>query len=111
VRQAAERARSGEGPTFIEAKTYRWRGHYEGDPQVYRTVEEIESWKARDAIAAFRVQLLKSGLFQDGDLEELQGQVFTALNEAVAFAAAAPRPAPEDALAGVYADTHNGLVF
>jgi pyruvate dehydrogenase E1 component alpha subunit len=100
-----------QGPTFIEAKTYRWRGHYEGDPQVYRSAEDIESWKARDAIAAFRVQLLKSGLFQDGELEELQGQVFMALNEAVAFAAAAPRPAPADALAGVYADTHNGLVF
>lgn len=111
VSEAAERARAGEGPTFIEAKTYRWRGHYEGDPQVYRTTEEIESWKARDAIAAFRAQLLKSGLFGDGDLEEIQGQVFAQLNEAVAFAAAAPRPAPEDALAGVYADTHNGLVF
>ena len=111
VKEAAERARAGEGPTFIEAKTYRWRGHYEGDPQVYRTAEEIESWKKRDPIAAFRAQLLKAGLFQDGDLEEIQGQVFAQLDEAVAFAAAAPRPAPEDALAGVYADTHNGLVF
>jgi len=111
VNEAAGRARSGCGATFIEAKTYRWRGHYEGDPQVYRSPEEIETWKQRDPIAALRARLLQAGLFQDGDLEELQGQVFAQLDEAVAFAAAAPRPAPEDALAGVYADTHNGLVF
>ncbi|MEI2420336.1 thiamine pyrophosphate-dependent enzyme, partial [Arthrospira platensis SPKY2] len=76
VREAAERARAGEGPTFIKAKTYRWRGHYEGDPQVYRSVEEIESWKERDPIATFRAQVLKAGVLDDGDLEEIQGQVF-----------------------------------
>lgn len=111
VRAAAERARSGQGPTFIEAKTYRWRGHYEGDPQVYRSAEEIEAWKARDAIAAFRARVLTAGVLDDGQLEDIQEEVFTLLNEAVAFAAAAPRPAPADALAGVYADTHDGLVF
>jgi pyruvate dehydrogenase E1 component alpha subunit len=111
VSEAAERARSGCGATFIEAKTYRWRGHYEGDPQVYRPAEEIEAWKQHDPIAGFRTRLLQSGLFQDGDLEELHSQVIAQLNEAVAFAATAPKPAPEDALAGVYADTHNGQVF
>ena len=111
VSEAAERARSGCGATFIEAKTYRWRGHYEGDPQVYRPAEEIEAWKLRDPIAGFRTRLLQSGLFQDGDLDELHSQVINLLNEAVSFAAVAPKPVPEDALAGVYADTHNGLVF
>jgi TPP-dependent pyruvate/acetoin dehydrogenase alpha subunit len=52
-----------------------------------------------------------SGLFDDGDLEEIQGSVIEQLDEAVAFAASAEKPAVEDALAGVYADTHNGLVF
>jgi TPP-dependent pyruvate/acetoin dehydrogenase alpha subunit len=111
VSQAAERARSGQGPTFIEAKTYRTRGHYEGDPQIYRTQEEIESWKKRDPIEVFRIKLIQSGLIEDGDLEEIQGEVFAQLDGAVAFAAAAEKPEPEDALAGVYADTHNGLVF
>lgn len=111
VCQAAERARAGAGPTFIEAKTYRLRGHYEGDPQVYRTPQEIEEWKSKDPIATFRAYLLQSGLLDDGELEEIQGQVFAQLDEAVTFAAAAPKPAAEDALAGVYADTHNGLVF
>jgi TPP-dependent pyruvate/acetoin dehydrogenase alpha subunit len=111
TRAAAERARRGDGPTFIEAKTYRLRGHFEGDPQVYRSVEEIEAWKQRDPIPAFRQRLVQAGLFSDGDLEEIEGSVFTQLDEAVRFAASAPKPEPKDALAGVYADTHNGLVF
>ena len=108
---ARARAVAGQGPTFIEAKTYRQRGHYEGDPQVYRTAEEMESWKARDPIPAFRGRLLAAHCLDDGELEELQGAVFAALDDAVAFAKAAPVPQPEEALQGVYADTHGGLVF
>ena len=111
VKVAIERANNGEGPTFIEAKTYRHRGHYEGDPQVYRTQEEIQSWQKKDPIIGFRNKLIETGLFDDGDLEEIQGSVITQLDEAVAFAVSADKPATEDALAGVYADTHNGLVF
>lgn len=108
---AAECARSGGGPTFIEAKTYRQRGHYEGDPQVYRSPEEIETWKGRDPIPAFRRRLLQEGVFSDSDLEDLEGSVFLQLEEAVKFAAGAPKPEPKDALSGVYVDDHNGLVF
>lgn len=111
VREAAGRARAGLGPTFIEAKTYRLRGHYEGDPQVYRSGEEIEAWRALDPIPTFRAKLIRSGLLDDGALEEIEGEVFARLDDAVAFAAAAEKPAPADALAGVYADTHGGLVF
>jgi len=111
VKVAIDRANRGEGPTFIEAKTYRHRGHYEGDPQVYRTQEEIQSWQKKDPIIGFRNKLIETGLFDDGDLEEIQGSVITQLDEAVAFAVQAEKPATEDALAGVYADTHNGLVF
>jgi pyruvate dehydrogenase E1 component alpha subunit len=111
VKTAIIRANNGEGPTMIEAKTYRHRGHYEGDPQVYRTQEEIQSWQKKDPIVGFRNKLIESGLFDDGDLEEIQGSVITQLDEAVAFAVHADKPATEDALAGVYADTHNGLVF
>ncbi len=111
VRQAAERARAGGGPTFIEAKTYRQRGHYEGDPQVYRSAEEMAEWKARDPLPAFRLRLLQSDRFDEGELEEIEGQVLRALDEAVAFATEAERPDPEQALYGVYGDTHQGLVF
>jgi acetoin:2,6-dichlorophenolindophenol oxidoreductase subunit alpha len=111
VKEAVARAYAGQGPTFIEAKTYRTRGHYEGDPQVYRSQEEIQAWQQKDPIVRFRHKLIDSGLFADGDLEEIQGSVIQQLDQAVIFAAAAEKPAIEEALAGVYADTHNGLVF
>jgi pyruvate dehydrogenase E1 component alpha subunit len=108
---AAKRARAGEGPTFIEGKTYRYRGHYEGDPQVYRAQDEIEAWKARDPISVFRRRLLDAGLFEEVKLKGIEDQVTQALDEAVAFARAADKPIPEEALYGVYGDTHGGLVF
>ena len=111
VREAAVLARSGGGASFIEAKTYRLRGHYEGDPQVYRSEDEIKAWKGRDPILVFKNHLIESGILDEGDLEEIQGEVITRLDAAVAFAASASKPEPEDALAGVYNDTHGGLVF
>jgi acetoin:2,6-dichlorophenolindophenol oxidoreductase subunit alpha len=111
VVEARKRAVSGQGPTFIEAKTYRLRGHYEGDPQVYRTQEEIEAWRKRDPIPAFRKKMMQAGVFDDGELEEMLGRVLMQLDEAVSFGAAAEKPEVGDALAGVYADTHDGLVF
>jgi pyruvate dehydrogenase E1 component alpha subunit len=111
VRAAADRARAGGGPTFVEAKTYRYRGHYEGDPQVYRLEGEMEIWKARDPIPAFRQHLLDAGLFDETALEEIENGVQAQLDAAVAFAKAAPLPQPNEALQGVYGDTHAGLVF
>jgi acetoin:2,6-dichlorophenolindophenol oxidoreductase subunit alpha len=111
VTAARQRAVSGQGPTFIEAKTYRMRGHYEGDPQVYRTQDEIEAWRKRDPVAGFRKKLMGAGVFDDGELEEMLGKVLMQLDDAVSFAAAAEKPEAGDALAGVYADTHNDLVF
>jgi TPP-dependent pyruvate/acetoin dehydrogenase alpha subunit len=111
VRAAAERARAGEGPTFIEAKTYRYRGHYEGDPQIYRPPGEMEEWRARDPILAFRQRLLEAGVFDGEGLEKVEAGVQAELDQAVAFAQAAPLPQLEEALQGVYADTHADLVF
>jgi pyruvate dehydrogenase E1 component alpha subunit len=111
VKAAAERARSGEGPTFVETKTYRYRGHYEGDPQVYRLAGEWEAWQARDPIPAFRQVLLDAGILDEAALDQLEAGVQAQLDEAVAFAKAAPLPQPEEALQGVYADTHGDLVF
>ena len=111
VKEAAERARAGEGPTFVEAKTYRYRGHYEGDPQVYRLAGELEAWQARDAIPAFRQVLLDAGILDEAALDQIEAGVQAQLDEAVAFAKASPLPQPEEALQGVYADTHGDLVF
>lgn len=108
---ARERALAGEGPTLIEAKTYRHRGHYEGDPMVYRPEGELEEWQKRDPIPAFRLRLIESRIINEGEIEELMGSVQEQLDEAVDFAANAPIPVADEALQGVYADTHNGLVF
>lgn len=111
TRKAAERARAGGGPTFIEGKTYRHRGHYEGDPMVYRTREELELWKQRDPITHFRYHLLDNGLASEADLDAIAEAIKQELDEAVAFAIASPAPTPDTALAGVYGETHGGQVF
>ena len=111
VKEARERALAGEGPTLIEAKTYRYRGHYEGDPMVYRLPGELEEWQRRDPIPTFRLRLIESEIISEGEIEELMGGVQLQLDEAVKFAADAPIPLVDEALQGVYADTHDGLVF
>ncbi len=111
TKAAAERARSGGGPTLIEGKTYRQRGHYEGDPMIYRSKDEMEEWRRRDPVVAFRARLLAEASIPEADVVAVEQAVQAALDEAVAFAAASPKPAPETALAGVYGETHEGLVF
>lgn len=108
---AADRARAGGGPTLIEGKTYRQRGHYEGDPMVYRSKAEMDEWKGRDPVVAFRARLLAEAGIPAAEVIAIEQAVQAALDEAVAFAAASPRPEPEMALAGVYGETHDGLVF
>ena len=111
TRTAVERARAGQGPTFIEGKTYRFRGHYEGDPMLYRTKAEMESWRQRDPLPRFRQQLIEAGIAVAEEIEEIDAGVQATLDEAVEFAAASPQPAPESALAGVYFETYDGRVF
>ena len=110
--QAAARSRrAGGGPTLIEGKTYRQRGHYEGDPMVYRSKAEMDEWKGRDPVVAFRARLLTEAGMPEAEIVAVEQAVQAVLDEAVAFAAASPKPAPETALAGVYGETHGGLVF
>ena len=111
VSEAKQRALNGNGSTLIEAKTYRFRGHYEGDPQVYRKPGEMAEWKKRDPIPTFRKALLDSGKFSEDEILAVESSVQEQLDEAVQFAKAAPMPQPEEALAGVYGNNHNGLVF
>jgi pyruvate dehydrogenase E1 component alpha subunit len=77
--RAKERALKGEGPSIIECKTYRWRGHWTGDPEVYRTREEVEDWKEnRDPIKRFGDYLVKKKLATKKELEEIaaEGKTF-----------------------------------
>ncbi len=78
---------------------------------VYRSKEEMEAWKRRDPVTGFRVRLLTEAGLTEEQLRGLEAEIQALLDAAVAFAADSPKPRPETALAGVYGDTHGGLVF
>jgi pyruvate dehydrogenase E1 component alpha subunit len=98
TRAAVERARSGEGPTFIEAKTYRFRGHSMSDPAKYRTKEELEKAKERDPIVLYEVTLKERGWIDNAGLEQLHEEVKAEVEEAIEFAKDAPEPPLDDLL-------------
>ncbi|MBI3722696.1 pyruvate dehydrogenase (acetyl-transferring) E1 component subunit alpha [bacterium] len=102
IERAVERARRGEGPTFIECVTYRYRGHSMTDPAKYRTKEEVEEWKAKDSIPLARARLLSLGV-AEGDLAAIDLAVEKKIEEAVLFAESEPEPSWEDATRNVYA--------
>ena len=97
VTEARERARNGEGPTFIEAETYRYRGHFEGDPQPYRDDEEVDAWRERDPIETFADRLIDRGEVTEDEFEELREETEREIEEAVEFAKETPAPDPEEA--------------
>ncbi len=80
--EAVRAARAGGGPSLVEARTYRWHGHYEGDPQRYRAPEELEEWQTRDPLVLHRSRLLEAGVGVS-ELEALESSVADRLDEAV----------------------------
>jgi pyruvate dehydrogenase E1 component alpha subunit len=95
TREAVGRARAGEGPSFIEAKTYRFRGHSMSDPAKYRTKEELEKAKERDPIVVYETLLKERGWIDEAGLEEMHEKVKHEVEESIEFAEAAPEPPPE----------------
>jgi pyruvate dehydrogenase E1 component alpha subunit len=108
VRQAAEKylehVRSGNGPFFLEAVTYRFRGHSMGDPERYREKDEIEKWQQEDPIGIFRAYLIKGKHAKADQLDEIENQVDIETQEAIEFAEASPEPAAEELFTDIYAD-------
>jgi pyruvate dehydrogenase E1 component alpha subunit len=100
--QAVHRARSGGGPTLLEAKTYRYFGHYEGDAMKYRARAEEQSYRDRDPITSFRRRVLAECLLTAAECEETEMKAIAAIESAVKAAEQAPLPGPEDCLADVY---------
>jgi pyruvate dehydrogenase E1 component alpha subunit len=100
--QAIARARRGEGPTFIECRTYRLCGHSRSDPRTYRSKEEEAAWQAKDPIPNLAARLVADGLASDESLAAVEQEVTALIDEAVAFAEASPSPEPEDTLTGVF---------
>ena len=103
--EAVHRARNGEGPSFIENKTYRIRGHFEGDPQKYRSEAEVEDWKSkRDPITRFSDFLMKKRILTQNKKQRIWEEVETKLKAALAFAEASPFPSPEEAMEDLLAN-------
>jgi pyruvate dehydrogenase E1 component alpha subunit len=104
--EAIERARSGGGPTLIEARTYRFDGHSKGDREEYRTREEVEEWRAnRDPIKLLRAHMAERQWLGDTDDEAVQEQAKAEVAAAVRFADESPFPAPDAALTDVLEST------
>jgi TPP-dependent pyruvate/acetoin dehydrogenase alpha subunit len=100
--QATERARRGDGPTLIESKTYRTRGHSRSDRNRYRTKEEIEAWKARDPILRFEAEIEALGLVARADIEAIRAAVESEIAVAIEFAETSPVPLVCEVLRDVY---------
>jgi len=100
---AVERARAGGGPTLIEAKTYRWRGHSKSDRNLYRTQQEIDEWKGRDPIVRLQNRLLELELLTELEVAAIRAQAQAAIEAAVEFARSSPDPDPAGLEDEVYA--------
>jgi 2-oxoisovalerate dehydrogenase E1 component alpha subunit len=105
AREAVERARSGEGPTLIEAKTYRLTAHSsDDDDRRYREREEIEEWRLKDPIVRFEHYLFENGVLDEERKEEIAAEIKAEVDEAVEYAEAAPYAEPEEALERLFAE-------
>jgi len=102
VEKAADRARKGEGPTLLEFRTYRYKGHSMSDPAKYRTKEELEEYKAKDPIEQVRATILANKFATEEDLNKIDQRIKQEVDEAVKFAEESPYPDPEDAFKDVY---------
>jgi pyruvate dehydrogenase E1 component alpha subunit len=101
AKQAADYVRAGNGPYLLESRTYRFRAHSMADPDLYRTKEEIESWKKRDPIVLFERKLRELGLLADPDLARIESEIAAEIEDAVQFAEASPGESIEDLLKDV----------
>jgi pyruvate dehydrogenase E1 component alpha subunit len=104
TQEAIARARRGEGPTLIECKTYRWMGHSIGDPEDYRTAEEVKAWKKKDPLQRFENNLRQKRLLDDSKIKDVYRSVEEEIEAGVQFAESSPMPRPEDIQACGYAD-------
>jgi pyruvate dehydrogenase E1 component alpha subunit len=103
AQKAVERARKGEGPTLIECKTYRHKGHSRIDPAKYRPKEEVEGWLRNDPIKQLKEKLLQTSVLLEAEIQQIEKEVSAEIEEAVKFAIDSPHPVAEEALEDVYA--------
>ncbi|MDJ0632721.1 MAG: pyruvate dehydrogenase (acetyl-transferring) E1 component subunit alpha [Xenococcaceae cyanobacterium MO_188.B29] len=104
AQEAVARARAGEGPTLIEALTYRFRGHSLADPDELRSPEEKQFWGERDPITKFATYLTQQNLATKKELKEIDNKIQTKINEAVEFAESSPEPDPSELRRYIFAE-------
>jgi len=105
VSEAVSKARKGKGPTLIECRTYRWRGHWEGDPDVaYRSKEEVEEWKRRCPILRFKKKLYEMNILDDEKARDIEQVIRKEIEQAIEYAKKDPFPDELSALEDVYSD-------
>lgn len=102
IAEAAERARKGDGPTLLELKTYRYKGHSMSDPAKYRTKEELEAYKRRDPIEQVRETILNHKLASEKDLDKINAKVKSLVEGSVTFAEESPYPDVKEVFTDVY---------
>jgi pyruvate dehydrogenase E1 component alpha subunit len=102
VFEAAERARRGDGPTLLEFRTYRYKGHSMSDPQKYRTKEEVEEYKQRDPIEQVKSTILENKILSEKEIAEIDARVKKQVDDSVKFAEESPWPEGQDAFKDVY---------
>ena len=103
-REAIQRARQGKGPTLIECKTYRQRGHFEGDPATYKPREEQAEWMGKDPLPRFIAFLKENEIATDEEIAALDAQAIEKIGEAIRFADESPDPAVESTVEDIYSD-------
>jgi len=104
VSRAVKRGREGGGPTLLEIKTYRYKGHSISDPQKYRTKEEVDEYKSKDPITSLLDNIKKDGQGTDEEINAINERVEKAVAESVKFAEESPWPNDDEVLKDVYVD-------
>lgn len=102
--EAVARARKGQGPTLVECKTYRWRGHFEGDPGNYKPKKEQEEWLKKDPIPRFESFLRENTILSDKEIAACGQQVMDEIKEAIRFAEESPDPDMASVVQDIYSD-------
>lgn len=104
AKEAIDRARNGQGPTLIECKTYRQRGHFEGDPTNYRDPEEVNEWLKKDPIPRLIEFILDNNVLTEDDIKKIDEEIAAEIDEAIKFAEESPFPPVEAAVEDIYTD-------
>jgi TPP-dependent pyruvate/acetoin dehydrogenase alpha subunit len=102
--EAIDACRAGRGPILLEARTYRFLGHFVGDPQNYRTKEEVEEWKKRDPIQMFRARVIAEGKLTAAEMDAIDTEIRQAMAAALEFARTSPEPEIETALQDIFTE-------